>query len=205
MNNGILIVLSGPSGVGKDTVLKKVFEIENNLKPSISVTTRKPRAGEEDNVHYFFKTREDFLQMLAEDKFLEHEDVYGNFYGTPKDYVDAELEKGFDVILEIDTKGALSVKEKRNDAIMIFLAPPSITELKSRLSGRGTESEEEIEIRTSSAKAELDVCDFYDYIVINEEPLECAKEILAIIHSEKNKVERNKDFISLLKGENEND
>lgn len=153
---GLLVVLSGPSGVGKGTVCKALRKRGTQLKYSISATTRKPREGEIDGVHYFFKTREQFEQMIKQEKLLEWAEYVGNCYGTPVDYVRESLECGEDVILEIEVQGALQVKKKFPEALFIFLAPPDLDELKNRIVGRGTETADLIESRMSVAKSEME-------------------------------------------------
>ena len=141
---GLLIVLSGPSGAGKGTIAKALLRNENNIKLSISTTTRKPRVGETDGKNYFFTTIEKFKNLIEEDKLLEWAKVYDNYYGTPKDFVLKNIEEGFDVILEIDIQGALKVKDKFPEGVFVFILPPSMEELKNRIKKRGTETEEEI-------------------------------------------------------------
>ena len=162
---GLLIVLSGPSGVGKGTVRKELFSHEDTrFQYSISVTTRKPREGEVDGVDYFFK-REEFEEMIRNEKLLEWAEFVGNYYGTPIDYVEKTLQEGKDVFLEIEVQGAIQVKKAFPEGVFIFLAPPSLSELKNRIVGRGTETEDVIENRLTVAKEEIDMMDAYDYVV----------------------------------------
>lgn len=178
---GKLLVISGPSGAGKGTVLKKLFEMRNDVYMSISATSRKPRVGEEDGVNYFFVSTERFREMIEAGELLEHAEFCGNFYGTPSSYVDKMLSEGNNVILEIEVCGAMQVKQKRPDAVLIFILPPSIEELHARLSGRGTESAEVIEERMNAARRELDFSSKYDYKVVNDEVERAAEEISQII------------------------
>ncbi|MFN4213292.1 MULTISPECIES: guanylate kinase [Exiguobacterium] len=188
---GLLIVLSGPSGVGKGTVCRVLREEEdNNLQYSVSATTRKPREGEVEGVHYFFKTREQFEDMIEHDQLLEHAEFVGNYYGTPVEWVRETLEGGKDVILEIEVQGAFQVKERFPEAVFLFLAPPSLQELRNRLVGRGTESEEVIKQRLLVAREEIELMDAYDYVVTNDEVEKAIDRIKAIVTAEHCKRER---------------
>lgn len=190
-DKGLLIVLSGPSGVGKGTVRKSLFEREDhNLVYSISMTTRKPREGEVDGKDYFFVSREEFEKRIKEDKFLEYAEFVGNYYGTPVDEVNKQIELGNEVVLEIEVQGALQVREKVKNAIFVFIAPPSLDALYSRLKGRGTESEEVIKQRIEKAKKEINLAYKYDYIVINDTVENASDRIMAIIRAEHAKTER---------------
>lgn len=193
---GLLIILSGPSGAGKGTVLKNALEKNSNLKCSVSVTTRSPRPGEIDGVNYFFKTKEEFKRMMVNNEFLEFQEVYGNFYGTPLSYVEQLRDQGVDVILEIDVKGALSVKERIDDAVMIFLTPKNKQTLAERLIGRATEDEASLQTRLAAAETEIMQSKLYDYLIINEIVEVCANDILNIVRAEKCKVQRNVDFVN---------
>ncbi|MDE7337483.1 MAG: guanylate kinase [Clostridia bacterium] len=195
---GLLIVVSGPSGAGKGTVLAHTIEKYPNLRYSVSVTTRTPRAGEVDGVNYYFKSIEEFEQMLKEDKFLECQKVYDNYYGTPIDKVKEQLSAGYDVVLEIDVKGALDVKNKYPEAVMIFISPSKRSTIEERLRGRSTESEEQLKLRTDSAIEEIKQAVLYDYIVVNEDAVKGAMDIVSIIEAEKCKVKNNKKFIDNL-------
>jgi guanylate kinase len=181
---GILIVLSGPSGVGKGTVRKALFEQSTDLQYSISMTTRKPREGEVDGVDYFFKSREDFEQLIEQNKLLEWAEYVGNYYGTPVDYVQETLDQGQDVLLEIEVQGALQVRKAFSEGLFIFLAPPSLDELKSRIVGRGTETEELVQNRMSAAKEELEMMDAYDYVVENDKVDLAVQRVKAIVTAE---------------------
>ncbi|MFK3986091.1 MULTISPECIES: guanylate kinase [Exiguobacterium] len=188
---GLLIVLSGPSGVGKGTVCRVLREEEdNNLQYSVSATTRKPREGEVEGVHYFFKTREQFEDMIEHDQLLEHAEFVGNYYGTPVEWVRETLESGRDVILEIEVQGAFQVKERFPEAVFLFLAPPSLQELRNRLVGRGTESEDVIKQRLLVAREEIELMDAYDYVVTNDEVDKAIDRIKAIVTAEHCKRER---------------
>jgi len=179
---GLLIVLSGPSGVGKGTVRKELFSQDDTaFEYSISMTTRQPREGEVDGVDYFFKTKEEFEQLIEEGKLLEYAQFVGNYYGTPVDYVRETLEQGKDVFLEIEVQGARQVREKFPEALFIFLAPPSLTELKNRIVGRGTETEEVIINRLQTAKEEIEMMDLYDYVVENDTVQSACDKIKAIV------------------------
>ncbi|WP_431029423.1 guanylate kinase [Lysinibacillus sp. LZ02] len=200
---GLLIVLSGPSGVGKGTVRKELFSQSNtNYEYSISMTTRNPREGEVDGVDYFFKTREEFEALIEQGGLLEHAQFVGNYYGTPLAYVNETLDAGRDVFLEIEVQGAKQIREKAPDALFIFLAPPSLSELKSRLVGRGTETEDVIAKRIATAEEELEMMSLYDYVVENDEVHNACDKINAIIKAEHCRRERvEKIYLSMLKGE----
>lgn len=195
---GLLIVLSGPSGAGKGTVLGKAFKKETNLYYSVSVTTRKPRHGEKEGVNYFFRTKSQFDKMLADGEFLESMEVYGNFYGTPKSNVERMLSEGKDVVLEIDVKGAMEVKSKCDEAIMVFLTPSNAEEIKHRLMMRNTETEQQLNVRMTAIMAEIKRINEYDYVIFNDDADTCAKEFLAILRAEKRKVARNINLLTKL-------
>ena len=188
---GLLIVLSGPSGVGKGTVRKEIFSQPNTaFEYSISMTTRLPREGEVDGVDYFFKSREEFEILIEQDKLLEYAEFVGNYYGTPVDYVRETLNSGKDVFLEIEVQGARQVREKFPEGLFIFLAPPSLSELESRIVNRGTESEELIRQRMLAAKAEIELMDLYDYVVENDHVEQACHRINAIVIAEHCRRER---------------
>ena len=168
MKKGFLLVISGPSGVGKGTVLHDLMNTQKNLVYSVSVTTRKQRPGEIEGVSYFFKSHEEFEKMIEEDKFLEYAKVHDNYYGTPKDFVEEKINEGKIVILEIDVQGALNVKKNIDNGVYIFLAPPSLSELKNRIVNRGTETESDINLRMHNARKELSYIKDYDYLVVND-------------------------------------
>src|SRR5699024_2693253 len=194
-DKGLLIVLSGPSGVGKGTVRKALFDDEEtNFKYSISMTTRDKREGEVDGVDYFFKTHEEFEKLIEQDKFIEYAKYVGNYYGTPVDFVHETMEKGHDVFLEIEVEGATQVHYNFPEALFIFLAPPSIDHLESRLVGIGTDSKEIIDHRISEAKKELNLMNLYDFVVINDSIEEAKRKIRCIVeanHLRRSRVERN--------------
>lgn len=196
MRKGLLLVLSGPSGVGKGTVGKALMARNPNIRFSVSCTTRAPRPGEVDGLHYFFKTEEEFQRMIDEEAFLEHTRVFGaNYYGTPRAYVEQQLCAGQDILLDIDVQGALNVKRLCSEAVMMFLAPPSMSALKSRLVGRGTESSEAVERRFHEAYAELGHMEEYEYLVVNDVLDKAVTELEQIIAAERLRVCRNEDFI----------
>ncbi|WPX09747.1 guanylate kinase [Anaerocellum danielii] len=198
MRDGLLVVISGPAGTGKGTVVGRLLEKNPNIKLSISKTTRKPRPGEKEGVNYFFVSREQFEEEIKNERFLEYAEYNNNYYGTPKDFVFEALEKGFDVILEIETQGALKIKKAFSDAVLIFLLPPSIEELYRRLIKRGTESEDEIRARLEIAKNEIKLVPEYDYCVINDNVDDAVQKIQKIIEVEKLK-SRRFDIQSFLK------
>jgi guanylate kinase len=190
-DKGLLIVLSGPSGVGKGTVRKAIFsEPDKAFEYSISMTTRLPREGEVDGVDYFFKTREEFEELLAQEKLLEYAEFVGNYYGTPIDYVQETINAGKDIFLEIEVEGAKQVREKFPEGLFIFLAPPSLSELKSRIVNRGTETEEVIQQRMQVAKEELELMHLYDYVVENDSIEAACEKINCIIVAEHCRRER---------------
>lgn len=199
---GILIVLSGFSGAGKGTVVKRIMEKYSDAYAlSISMTTRSPRTGEKDGEHYFFVNREQFEQTIAENGLIEHAQYCGNYYGTPKEYVEKQLAAGKNVILEIEIQGALIVKEKNPETLLMFVTPPSAKELKTRLVGRGTETMEQIEARMKRAIDEAPIMDKYDYIVINDEVENCVDKIHELVDAAKHSADRNREFIEMMKKE----
>lgn len=195
---GILIILSGFSGVGKGTVVRRLLSDYDNYALSISATTRKPREGEEDGVSYFFKSKEEFEQMIKEDSFIEHARYVENYYGTPKAYVQEQLDAGKDVILEIEIQGALKVKEKYPDALMLFLVPPDAQTLKERLVGRGTETADVIHDRLERAAQEAQEMGSYEYIIVNDDLDACVKQVHELIQSAHCKKSHNTAFIKEL-------
>lgn len=190
-DKGLLIVISGPSGVGKGTVRSALFAMEgHDLVYSVSMTTRKPRQGEKDGIEYFFVSREQFEQSIREGKMLEYAEFVNNYYGTPLDNVNKQLDMGKEVVLEIEVQGAAQVRKKMKDAILIFIAPPSIDDLYRRLNNRGTEPKEIIEQRIEKAKREISLAENYDYIVVNDTVENAADKIMAIIRAEHATVKR---------------
>ena len=196
---GLLIVLSGPSGVGKGTVRAAIFSKgEQKFVYSISATTRKPRTGETDGVDYFFKTREEFEQMIQNKQLLEYAEYVGNYYGTPLEYVENTLATGKDVFLEIDVQGAIQVRELMPEGVFIFLTPPDLNELESRIVNRGTDSDEVIAKRMKTAREELELMKYYDYSVVNDTVDNAVQKIEAIIQTEHLRIIRNLDAIEEL-------
>jgi len=189
MGKGLLYVISGPSGAGKGTICKRVLD-ELDIDLSISMTTRKPREGEVHGVNYYFVTREEFQERIAEDGFFEYAQVYENYYGTPKQMVMEQLAKGRDVLLEIDTQGALNVKKAYPEGVAIFLLPPSLEELRKRLTGRGTETPEAIELRLSKTLNEISCMTEYDYCVVNDDLEVAVDQVVSIMKAEHSKVSR---------------
>ncbi|MFR7761246.1 MAG: guanylate kinase [Peptoniphilus grossensis] len=203
MDGGFLLVLSGPSGSGKGTVSEALMKNNDDIIFSTSVTTRTPRPGEVNGENYFFATRDEFEKMVENDELLEHAFVHTNYYGTPKQFVFDEIEKGEIVLLEIDVQGALQVKKKYKEAVFIFLIPPTMDELKSRLVKRDTETEDEIETRYRNAFRELDFVGEYDYFVINDVIDNAVKDIETIIAAEKLRVKRHKNIKKEVQAEEE--
>ncbi|MGX7348122.1 guanylate kinase [Aerococcus vaginalis] len=192
-SKGLLVVLSGPSGVGKGTVRKALFntkEGQDQFYYSVSATTRQPRAGEVDGKDYFFITKENFEEMINEERLLEYATYVDNYYGTPIDYVESMTEQGKDVFLEIEVQGALQVKRRMPEGVFIFLAPPNMRELESRIVNRGTDSSEVIAKRMDKARDELQLMTQYDYVVENDEVSRAVERILTIIKAEHLKVDR---------------
>lgn len=183
-NKGLLLIFSGPSGSGKGTVMQELFDNSTNLVMSVSATTRDPRPGDIDGVHYFFISREEFEEMIREDKLLEYAEYSGNYYGTPLSFVEEQRNLGHHVVLEIEVQGALQVMKRCPDAVSVFLAPPSWDELEHRLRGRGTETEEAICRRLDTARQELATMDRYQYVVVNEDVKTAAADIAGILHAE---------------------
>ena len=198
---GILIVVSGFSGAGKGTIMKALLERYDNYALSISATTRNPRPGEEEGKAYFFKTTEEFEKMIAKDVLIEYAMYVGNYYGTPKAYVEEQLRAGKDVILEIEIQGALKVKEKFPNTLLLFVTPPSAEELRKRLEGRGTETQEVIDGRMKRAIEEAEYMDQYDYLVVNDELDVCVEEMHHLIQGEHERCFRNQTFIEHMKRE----
>lgn len=194
---GLLLVVSGPSGAGKGTICKVLMNRNNDLKLSVSATTRQPRNGEVEGENYYFLTHEKFNDMISKNEFLEYAQTYSNFYGTPKGPVMESLEKGQDVVLEIEMQGARQVKQIYPEAILIFVLPPSLNELESRLSSRGTETKEQMQERLSCAFEEIKQIKDYNYFIFNEtnREVEAAIEIENIITAEKNRSARYEEEI----------
>ena len=201
-NKGILTVVSGFSGAGKGTIMKALMQAHSETYAlSISATTRAPRTGERDGIEYFFKSREAFEQMIADDALVEYAEYVGNYYGTPKAYVEEQLARGKDVILEIEIQGALKIKERFPEALLLFVMPPSADELKHRLTSRGTETADVIAARLHRAAEEAVGINSYDYILVNDQIDTCVEEMHQLIQAQHNKVSNNLDFIEQMKEE----
>ena len=198
---GILIVVSGFAGSGKGTLMKEILSQYDNYALSISATTRKPRGQEVDGKEYFFKTVEEFEKMIAQEELIEYANYVGNYYGTPRAYVEEQLASGKDVILEIEIQGALKVKEKFPDTLLLFVTPPSAEILKARLVGRGTETMDVVEMRMRRAAEEAAGLVSYDYILINDDLQTCVEQMHNIIQSEHFRTSRNVNFMQKIKDE----
>lgn len=190
MHKGLLFVVSGPSGAGKGTICRLVDE-KLDVELSVSMTTREPRPGEAEGKSYYFVSREEFLRVLGQGGFLEHACVYGNYYGTPKEKVLQNLENGSDVVLEIDIQGALQIRQSYPKAIFIFILPPSMAELRKRITGRGSETEESINVRMAEALKEVAYIDKYNYCIVNDDLDEAVERVAAIIKAEHSRVSEN--------------
>lgn len=200
--NGQLIIVSGFAGTGKGTLMNLLLErYSDTYCLSVSATTRAPRAGEKEGVHYFYKTKEEFEAMIAADELLEYACYVGNYYGTPKAFVEKKKAEGMDVVLEIEIQGALKIKEKFPEAILIFVLPPSADELKSRLKGRGTETDEVIAQRLSRASEEAEGIEKYDYILVNDDLEECLLKMHSVIQAAHYAPFRQENFIQKLREE----
>ena len=201
MSKGVLTVVSGFSGAGKGTVMKRLIQKYDDYALSISVTTRNPREGERDGIEYFFKTKEEVESMIENDEFLEYARYVDNYYGTPRFYVEEMLAKGKNVILEIEIQGAMQIKAKNPEAVLVFVTPPSFEELRNRLVGRGTETADVIESRLRRASEEAEGMPSYDYILVNDQVEDCVDRLHQIILSERAKAQRNEEFINTIRQE----
>ncbi|MBQ9179730.1 MAG: guanylate kinase [Firmicutes bacterium] len=196
MKNGILVVISGPSGAGKGTIVGRILKELDNIGFSTSMTTRSPREGEVDGRDYFFVTEEEFKKAIDEDAFVEYANVHGNYYGTPKSEVASRLERGMNVLLDIDVQGAMNVKKQMPEGVFIFISPPSMEELRARLEGRGKDSAEDIERRLKNAEGEMKLIGEYDYHVVNDDLDTAVEEVKEIIIKEEIKEGSSHDAIS---------
>lgn len=187
---GLLTVISGPSGCGKNSVINELMKRRKNCFLSISCTSRNPRGNEQNGVEYYFLTREEFEKEISNDAFLEYAEYTGNYYGTPKKYIQQHLNNGEDVILEIEIQGALKIKEKINDAVFIFIMPPSMEELRRRLEGRNTDDASKIDARFKRAYTEINEVSKYNYVVVNDEIINAANKIDSILTAERCRVDR---------------
>jgi len=199
-DKGLLIIISGPSGAGKGTVCNAYLERHQETMMSISATTRIPRFNEIEGVNYFFKNEDTFNTMIDNGDFLEYAEVYGNYYGTPKKFVQKQLLDGKDIILEIDIQGALQVKERFDEGVFVFIVPPSMEELKRRIVKRGTENAEKLYKRFQSAYDELNFINRYNYLVLNDTVNNAVQKLEAIVTAERCRISRNRDFYLSLQG-----
>ncbi len=205
INQGTLIVFSGPSGVGKGSICKRLREMNPNAIISVSATTRQPREGEVDGKDYFFIDRQDFEKQIEKNEFLEYSYHFGNYYGTPRKVVEDSLKEGKDVILEIETNGGALIREQGENAIFVFVLPPNLKELRSRIEKRGTENEEEIMNRLKRAVKELDYINLYDYCIINDNIDEAAEKLNMILHSARLKPWKYKALLDNIKNDLEHE
>ncbi len=195
------MAVSGFSGAGKGTIMKKMLEKYPHYALSVSATTRQPREGEQEGVDYFYKSEEEFQRMIENEELLEYAGYVGHYYGTPKAYVEKMLESGRNVLLEIEVQGALKVKEKNPDMLLAFVVAPSVEEIRNRLNGRGTESKQVIEERMAQIKREVQIIPKYDYLIVNEDVDRSVEVLNNIVESERCKVEKNREFIEKLEKE----
>lgn len=194
-DRGVLLVVSGPSGAGKGTLVQEYVRRNPKVFLSVSATTRSPRDGEEDGVSYFFKSRSEFEKMIENDELIEYAEYCGNFYGTPKCHIEQLLAEGRDVILEIEVQGAMKVRSKTPDGVYIFVLPPSMEELRNRIIGRGSETEESLNRRLDRAQKEYAFINQYNYVIVNDTLDEAVQDLDDILKAEKNRIERNKNKI----------
>lgn len=201
MNKGLLFVVSAPAGCGKDTILEQLFKKTDTVGYSVSATTRAPREGEVDGVHYHFRTRDEFERMIKDGEVLEYTEYCGNYYGTPRKGVEDLLAEGKDVILKIEVEGAMNIKRIFPECCLVFILPPSLAELERRLRKRGTETEDKIILRTKQAKSELEFAKNYDYYIVNGELEVAVDDLLAVIRAEKLRAARNAELLRSIKGD----
>ena len=201
MDNGLIVSISGPSGVGKGTVIRKLRQMMPEVGNSISVTSRAPRGSEQDGVEYYFRTKEQFEQLIAEGEIIEYDEYVGNYYGTPLTPLLRMSGSGQDVLLDLTVPGSLALKEKFEETVTIFLLPPSLKELRSRLEGRGTEDPEQIDKRMASAKSEIENSPKFDYVVTNVTVEQAAQDIANIMKTELNRYVRSKELVERLLAE----
>ncbi len=201
MNKGLLFVVSAPAGCGKDTILEQLFKKTDTVGYSVSATTRAPREGEVDGVHYHFRTRDEFERMIKGGEVLEYTEYCGNYYGTPRKGVEDLLAGGKDVILKIEVEGAMNIKRIFPECCLVFILPPSLAELERRLRKRGTETEDKIILRTKQAKSELEFAKNYDYYIVNGELEKAVDDLLAVIRAEKLRAARNAELLRSIKGD----
>ena len=194
MSKGLVIVVSAPSGGGKGTILKELFERNSNIKFSVSATTRNPRPGEVDGQHYCFIDKPKFQELIDNDKMLEHAEYCGNFYGTPREPIEKAVDEGYDIVLEIEVQGGAQIKKKIPECVSVFITPPSMEVLEKRLRNRGTETDEVIKNRLNTALSEIPHAKDYDYIVVNDKLEDAVAELESIIKAEKLKYSRNTDL-----------
>ena len=199
MKPGLLIIVSGPAGVGKGSIVRKMIELSSRVRLSVSATSRKPRPGELEGINYFFKTREQFEEMIKNRELVEWVEYCGNYYGTPKEFVCKEIEKGHSIILEIEVEGALKVRDLFPDSVLCFVLPPDFNELERRLRGRGTESEEVIKKRLERAREEFRHINLYDYIILNDTIEDAAQRFVTIVQSEQMRTKRNQAIMDKFK------
>ncbi len=199
MKPGLLVVLSGPAGVGKGSIVRKMMSLSDCVVLSISATSRDPRPAETEGVNYFFKSKEQFEEMIKNDQLIEWVEYCGNYYGTPRDFVCDEIQKGHIVILEIEVEGALNVRKLFPGCVLCFILPPDFSELEKRLRGRGTETEESINNRLERAKEEFHYIDQYDYIILNDNVEAAAQRFVNIVESEQMRTSRNNELIEKFK------
>jgi len=198
-HEGLLVVVSGPSGAGKGTVLKRLKDSDDSIRFSISATTRTIRQGEKEGLNYFFKTRDEFKSMIEAGQLLEWVEYCGNYYGTPKEYIETTVKEGYDCLLEIEVEGAANVKKAYPDCVLIFILPPSFEELKRRIEKRATEEPEIVAKRLQRAREEMAYIENYDYVIVNDKIEDAVENLRSILKAEKLKLNRNRKMIEQFK------